>query len=96
MVTPSTWTTGDKAEVLNVERSADSREPGLGASSARFERWSAGDAHRSSGIRPPALTLASAHEFFIERGQPIQTDAARAMPGAAAGGRHIRTTHLDA
>jgi hypothetical protein len=63
MMTTSTWSaTGYTAG--GPERGANGRQSRTGASSARFERWSAGDANRSSGIRPPALTLVRTHEFF--------------------------------
>jgi hypothetical protein len=48
--------------ILNVERSADvHNEDGA---PAWFEPRSAGDAHRSSGIRQSALILVKRHEFI--------------------------------
>jgi hypothetical protein len=46
---------------------------------AWFERRSAGNAHRSSGIRPPALILAKTHEL-IESARTASSVVSRALP----------------
>src|SRR4051812_8540423 len=56
---------------------ADSQERGR-TLPAWFERRSAGNAHRSSGIRPPVLTLAKTHAF-IESARTASRVVSRAL-----------------